>query len=173
MSLNGKLCFPILPEQLRRLHALWDEWAGRLKLAAEQDRELRHYYVRLFTGGDVQETSDLDTDGADRVLAWLDGLVRQAKPPRRRRAAGTAGRKDYPELKHLPPDPAAWGALWGHARALGMDRERLERFIAARYGLTGLHGLDDLRTMADLNRVLWGLKAMLRRIPKHRRTDAA
>jgi len=26
-----------------------------------------------------------------------------------------------------------------------------------------LHGLRDLQTMADLNRVLWGFKAMLRR----------
>ena len=171
---SGPLAFPMLPEQLRRLHALWHEWADRLKLAPEQDRALRHYYVGIFAGAGITKTRDLDTEGASRVIAWLDVLVRLAKPRRKRRAAGTAGRHDYPEQKHIHPDAAAWGALWGHARALGMDRERLERFIAARYSSRGLHGLDDLRTMADLNRVLWGLKAMLRRGPKRQRlTDAA
>ena len=172
--MNGRLAFPMLPQQLRRLHALWHEWAGRLKLPPERDRALRHYYVGLFAGGGVTRTRELDADSAERVIAWLDALVRRAKPARRRRAAGTAGRHGYPEQHRMHPDAAAWGALWAHARALGMDRERLERFIAARYSGIGLHGLDDLHTMADLNRVLWGLKAMLRRGPKQQPlTDAA
>lgn len=166
---TGRLSFPMLPEQLRRLHALWQEWAGGLKLAPEQDRALRHYYVGLFAGGEVTRTRELDSEGADRVIAWLDGLARQAKPRRKRRAAGTAGRRGYPEQKRIHPDAAAWGALWAHARTLGMNQERLERFIAERYSGVGLRGLDDLRTMADLNRVLWGLKAMLRRAQRAKR----
>jgi hypothetical protein len=43
-----------------------------------------------------------------------------------------------------------------------MGREKLEKFIRRHYGGIGLRSLQDLRTMADLNRVLWGLKAMLR-----------
>lgn len=156
------------PEQLRRLQALWHRWTEGLALTREQDRELRHYYVARFTGGRVATTKGLDVEGAARVIGWLEKLMRHV-PVRRRRAAGTAGRKGYSEQRRIHPDAAAWGALWAHARALGMDRERLERFIAARYAGAGLHGLDDLHTMADLNRVLWGLKAMLRRGPRRAR----
>ena len=48
-----------------------------------------------------------------------------------------------------------------------MDRAQLDLFIAAHYSRFGLHSIADLRTMADLNRVLWGLKAILRRGPRH------
>lgn len=44
-----------------------------------------------------------------------------------------------------------------------MERPDLERFIRQHYARVGLRGLADLRTMADLNRVLWGLKAIARR----------
>ena len=167
-----QLSFPMTPGQLRRLQALWHRWADRLGLGQEQDRELRHYYVERFTGGRVAATKDLDVEGADAVMAWLEKLVRQ-ESPRRRRAAGTAGRHGYAEQRRVHPDAAAWGALWAHARALGMDRQRLERFIAAHYSGAGLHGLDDLHTMADLNRVLWGLKAMLRRGPARKQLTHA
>jgi hypothetical protein len=43
-----------------------------------------------------------------------------------------------------------------------MDRNDVDRFIRRHYAGVGLRGVADLRTMADLNRVLWGLKAMLR-----------
>jgi hypothetical protein len=44
-----------------------------------------------------------------------------------------------------------------------MERSDLDRFIRRHYARAGLQGLADLRTMADLNRVLWGLKTMARR----------
>jgi hypothetical protein len=46
-----------------------------------------------------------------------------------------------------------------------MERTDLERFIRRHYAGVGLWSLADLHTMADLNRVLWGLKAVAR----HRR----
>ena len=160
-----QLAFPILPAQLRRLQALWHEWTSALELPPDRDRTLRHYYVERFTGGRAAETKELDIEGAARVIAWLEKLVRRSTP-RHRRAAGTAGRRSYPEQRRVHPNGAAWGALWSTARGLGMDRDRLERFINTHYSGVGLHGLDDLHTMADLNRVLWGLKAMLRRGPR-------
>ena len=57
------------------------------------------------------------------------------------------------------------------AKALGMSRQRLEEFIRSHYAGVGLRSLTDLRTMADLNRVLWGLKAILRRRPRGRQTE--
>jgi hypothetical protein len=44
-----------------------------------------------------------------------------------------------------------------------MERPDLEHFIRRYYAGVGLQSLADLRTMADLNRVLWGLKAVARR----------
>ena len=165
MAKPAQLAFPILPAQLRRLQALWREWTSTLALPPGRDRALRHYYVERFTGGRAAETKELDVEGAAEVMAWLEKLARPSTP-RRRRAAGTAGRHGYPEQRRVSPNAAAWGALWSTARGLGMDRDRLERFIASHYSGVGLHGLDDLHTMADLNRVLWGLKAMLRRGPR-------
>jgi len=47
--------------------------------------------------------------------------------------------------------------------ALEMEHADMEKFVQKHYGGVGLHGVSDIHTMADLNRVLWGLKAILRR----------
>jgi hypothetical protein len=158
---------PLHPKQLRRLHALWRRWTSRLALSPEQDRRLRHYYVWLLTRYQCSQTKALSQPQAARVIEWLARRVRQ-REARRDYAAGTAGRQGYPEQRRVPPSAAAWRALWGCAAALGMSRADLDSFIRHRYGRAGLRGIADLRAMADLNRVLWGLKAMLR----HREKDA-
>ena len=150
------------PKQLRRLHALWRRWAGRLVLAPDRSRQLRHYYIWLITQHQCWDTKALSARQAARVIEWLARRVRQAES-RPDRVAGTAGRQGYPEQRQVPPSEASWQALWGCAAALGMTRPDLEHFIHRHYARTGLQSLADLRTMADLNRVLWGLKAMLRR----------
>jgi len=152
----------ITSSQLRRLLSLWREWTRPLRLGREQDRALRHYYVELFSGGRARATKDLSREEAQRVIAALARQVRAAES-RVHWAAGTAGRQGFPEWRRLPPSASAWRSLWGTARALGMSREQLNAFIRARYAKFGLSGTGDLRTMANLNRVLWGLKAMLRR----------
>ena len=153
---------PINPKQLRRLHGLWHRWAGRLALPVEADRRLRHYYVGLFSSGRAHKTLELSERDAVLVIEGLAKLVHQAEA-RLNQAAGTAGRQGYPERRRITPNAAAWRALWGCASELAMERSALESFVRRHYGAVGLHGLDDIRTMADLNRVLWGLKAMLRR----------
>jgi hypothetical protein len=158
---------PLRREQLRRIHGLWRRWTGKLSLSRAADRELRHYYIQCFTGGQALETLDLTEADAAVVIDWLAKLVRRANI-RFNRAAGTAGRHGYPERARLVPDGSARRALWACASALGMDRARLDQFIRKHYAGIGLEGLDDLRTMADLNRVLWGLKAILRRKPEKR-----
>ena len=151
---------PLRPGQLRRLEMAWRRWAGVLELGREADRRLRHYYVELFSEGRAKQTKELTRSDATRVIRWLGKLTREAV---RDQAAGTAGRHGFSEQRAVRPEAAAWRALWGCARALGMNRWSLELFIRGRYARVGLRGLDDLHTMADLNRVLWGLKAMLRR----------
>lgn len=156
---------PLTPAQLRRLQTLWHRWTLSLGLSREADRRLRHYYVALFSGGRAQQTRELKRDDAARVISGLERLTSRATPTEKQ-AAGTAGRQGFPERRRVRPNVAAWRALWGIASALGMTRQQLERFIARHYAAQGLHGIADLRTMADLNRVLWGLKAMLRRRPR-------
>ncbi len=158
--------------QIRRLQTLWHRWTRRLKLQAEQSRELRHYYVELLSAGRAQETKQLTRGDASRVIARLERLAR-ATEPKQNRAAGTAGRRGFPEQRRVRPNAAAWRALWACAAALGMDGTRLEHFVRSHYASVGLHGLGDLHTMADLNRVLWGLKAMLRRGPRTKRHPRA
>lgn len=162
-----QLPFPISPAQLRRLQALWREWVRPLALLPAQNQSLRHYYVLLFTDGRASATKQLTRSDAVHVIAWLERLT-AAFPRVQRAAAGTAGRRGYPERRRIRPNAAAWGALWACARELNWDRAILENFIRARYGNVGLHGLNDLHTMADLNRVLWGVKAILRREPRRR-----
>jgi hypothetical protein len=153
--------------QRRRLHALWRAWAGVLDLPAEKGRALRHYYVWLFSGGRSSETKALTRADAATVIVWLERMVEHARAAQ---AAGTAGRQGFDEQPDVPPDAAAWRALWACARSLEMDRAQLEFFIRQHYLRSGLGGLSDIRTMADLNRVLWGLKSMLRRKSPQRAT---
>lgn len=153
---------PIQTKQLRRLQALWRRWSGSLGLLPESDRRLRHYYIQLLTQGRASETRELRGTDAAQVIQWLDEMVRGAEIPQRY-AAGTAGRRGYPEQRHVQPGSAAWRALWSCAERLGMERPDLERFIRRHYAGVGLRSVADLRTMADLNRVLWGLKEIARR----------
>lgn len=155
---------PMQPRQLRRLQALWRRWGGSLGLLPEADRQLRHYYIEVITRGRASKTLELGGTDADEVIQWLRERVRHAEVAQNF-AAGTAGRRGYPEYPAVRPGVAAWSALWGLAKALGMERPDLDRFIRRHYAGLGLRSLADLHTMADLNRVLWGLKAVAR----HRR----
>ncbi len=156
---------PITPAQLRRLQTLWHLWTRTLKLRPEADRRLRHYYVHVLSSGRAAETKGLRRADAARVLARLERLAAGATPEELC-AAGTAGRHGFPQRRRVHPNAAAWRTLWAVAKALGMSRQRLEEFIRNHYAGVGLRSLADLRTMADLNRVLWGLKAILRRGPR-------
>lgn len=159
---RGRSTGPMQPRQLRRLQALWRRWGGSLGLLPEADRQLRHYYIQRITRGRANETLELGENDADQVIRWLRDRVRHAHDAQDY-AAGTAGRRGYPEYPDVRPGVAAWSALWACAKTLGMERTDVERFIRRHYAGVGLRTLADLRTMADLNRVLWGLKSVSRR----------
>jgi hypothetical protein len=152
----------ILPKQLRQLQALWHRWTKNLGLSHIADQQLRHYYVSVFTGGRALETLELTETDAIQVIRRLTALVRMAEA-RTDYLAGTAGRHGFPEQRQVRPTYMAWRTLWACAAQLGMQRQDLDGFIRRHYAGVGLHGIADLRSMADLNRVLWGLKEILRR----------
>jgi hypothetical protein len=169
MAVQLALPVPISRAQLRRLQTLWRRWAGHLGLSRVADRDLRHYFIERFTEGRAKTTCDLTSIDAAQVIAELERLSGVA-PAENKFAEGTAGKLDFPEQRDVPPSGAAWAALWACVRELEMDRAQLDLFIRQHYIGKGLRGLADIHTMADLNRVLWGLKAILRRGPRALRT---
>ena len=165
MAVQLALPVPMSRAQLRRLQGLWRRWAGHLGLSRTADRELRHYFVERFTEGRAKTTCELTSMDAAKVIAELEQLT-GAHPVENRIAEGTAGKHDFPEQREVPASGAAWAALWACARELEMGRADLDLFIRQHYISKGLRGVADIHSMADLNRVLWGLKAILRRGPR-------
>jgi hypothetical protein len=151
------------PRQRRRLQLLWRRWMKGLATTRERDRALRHAYIEIVTRGRARETNQLTA--ADAALA-IRRLVRATRRPRRTAynyILGTAGRRgfgEYPEVRVTPP---ALGLLERTAGLAGLSPASLDRFIARHYAGVGLRRRSDIHTMADLNRVLWGLRGMLRR----------
>lgn len=156
---------PLAPVQLRRLQLMWHRWVGGLRFPEPRDRALRHAYIEIVTQGRARETKELTGADAALVIRRLERATERRRVAALDYIAGTAGRHGYEEFRTVAPTPAAWRALDDHAQALGMTPARLDHFIAAHYSGVGLHRRQDIRTLADLNRVLWGLKALLR----HRR----
>ncbi len=92
---------------------------------------------------------------------WTGRVFRPKRRPIRnkaqRHAAGTAGRKDATsKVEHLVSgdDLALLGQF---AARLGWGKETLAKFTRRQLG-----GRDQIRTVADLNKVLWPMKRMLR-----------
>jgi hypothetical protein len=166
--------------QMRMLHALWRRWMGPHAPDAVRSRELRHAYIEIVTQGRAHTTAELTRPDANWVIGLLARALRLAgqqpspsppqvptgRPIRDRRLAffaGTAGRHGYEKQKPIPVPAESLALLLDYAAALGMTRQRLDRFIAHRFRSRGLRSFADIRTLADCNAVLWGLKSILRR----------
>ncbi len=78
---------------------------------------------------------------------------------RRRQAAGTAGRKTAAAKTNVVHLASADDVelLYQVAYKIGWDKQRLKGFIRRQ-----LKGRETIRTLADLNKVLWPLKRMAR-----------
>lgn len=157
---------PITPAQLRRLQMLWRRCTRGSHLSEERDRELRHAYIEIVTRGRARATNELTAADAARVIRRLERATRRPRQAAYAYVAGTAGRRGYDEHREVKASPAAFRLLDRHAAALGMTARQLDRFIARHYASRGLRRRADIHTLADLNRVLWGLKALLRRRPR-------
>ncbi len=167
--------------QLRMLHALWRRWMGPHVPDVERSRELRHVYIEIVTQGRARTTAELTRTDANWVIGLLGRALRSpsgkraelsppeilaGKPIRDRRLAffaGTAGRHGYEKQTPVPAPAESLALLLAYARSVGMTRPRLDRFIAKRFRIRGLRSFADIRTLADCNAVLWGLKSMFRR----------
>ena len=156
--------------QLKRLQTLWHRWMAPLKLDHEQDQQLRHAYIEILTRRRTRTTNEWSRMDAAYVIRRLERVAGRRRYPSRALAyvAGTAGREGYDAHPEILATPADFRLLDFHAAQLGMTRVQFDHFIAAHYGRLGLHRRSDIRALADLNRVLWGLKALLRRRAERR-----
>lgn len=124
------------------LHELVSKRYGVDSLRKLSDAQLRDWY-REFTGRGFKH-------------AGVPGAAR-------RHAAGKAGRRGTPDTRNLTPaielvDTEDLVMMRDFARMqLGWSAETLDKFIRRQIGR------DAIRTMAEFNKVLWGLKAMKRR----------
>lgn len=113
------------------------ECAGCESLAALSDEQLLAAFEAL-TG--------------KRFRVWHPGI----RSKERRQAAGTAGHKGTKETVAHLVSPDDMRMLYDAAYSkLGWDHERLRGFIRRQLG-----GRDQIRTLADFNKVWWPLKRM-------------
>lgn len=158
------------PQQRRRLQLLWRRWMKDFQSSRERDRELRHAYIELVTRGHARETNQLTSADASLVIRRLLRATRRPRRTAYNYVVGTAGRRGFEEHREVLVTPPALRLLDRTAAAVGMSPAALDHFISAHYAGAGLSRRGDLRTMADLNRVLWGLRALLRRSAAERPT---
>lgn len=153
--------------QMRRLQTLWGLFCARARLDAK-DREARLGWVAGAIGrqiGSFRELSLVEARDAIRALQkhLPDELVRCRVTRDLARAYGTAGRrtKDGKSKIEIRMADAATLALIARLRdELGWSRERLDAFLrSAKSPTRGKM----IRTLDQANRVIWVLKAMLRR----------
>ena len=90
----------------------------------------------------------------------LGELFQQITGRSRRKAAGTEGRKDSASKVATLVDPGDCEVLYRLAYGnLGWTDTTLRRFIARQ-----LKGREQIVTMGDLNKVLWAVKSMVRKL---------
>lgn len=153
---------PLNPRQLAYIQSLW---ARRMRTAGiaggDEARELRHTYIREVTSGRAAATNELTFADAMRVIRSLidDQAGRPTIADRERaQAAGTHGRRGSRSRQLVMASPEHVNLLIGYAYRLGWTRERLDAFIGRQLG-AGRR----VQTVGDCNKVLWGLKSMVRR----------
>ena len=128
-------------------------------------RDLSHQDLSEMAGKryGVGSMSDLNEGKLRDLFRDLTGKPFRAKHPgmrnrQHRQAAGTAGRKNANHKVVEMADATDVEMVYQLAYALGWTLQTIKTFIRRQLG-----GRDQLRTMADVNKVLWGLKAIAKR----------
>ena len=111
----------------------------------------------------VASMAALDDGQLRDLFLDLTGRVFHPKHPgmqnrQRRKAAGTAGRKDASNKVVEMAATVDVEMVYQLGYALGWTQQTIKTFIRRQ-----LRGRDQLRTMADVNKVLWGLRAIAKR----------
>ncbi len=158
--------------QLRALQSLWSAYTRHSLDVSEggDPRAARLAWASENLGRKVGSFSELNSAEAIRLIDALKQAVGQPSKtwsrPRSReaaRAAGTHGRKGF--AVEVPMIAAAEDIGRVHAlrERLGISIESFEEWLRGHRSPLSRFGDATLRTVADCNKVLWALKALLRR----------
>lgn len=141
-------------------------------LDRDESRALRHQYIGELTAGRAAGAAELSFADAKRVIQRLisdQGGAAAIADAGAGHAAGTHGRRGHHDGRQQAmigaPQTALLATLLGR---LGWDRGRLDAFIERQLG-TGRR----MRTMADFNRVVWGLKSLIRQADRRAQLGCA
>jgi len=168
----------ITAAQLKSLQTLYGKWArSSLVVAAGDPREARLEWASQQIGRPVASFKELDGGEAAKLIDLLKQAVGQEVKPRWERprrelakAIGTHGRRGRRTKLQVMATPEGLGEVDRLRGNLGWTREQLDAWLRSRYSPLAGRAEPRILTMADCNRVRWGLKAMFKR--SHPATNA-
>ena len=155
----------ISPAQLRRLQTLWGLFCRQAQLDAG-DRAARLEWVGKQIGRAIESFRDLTASEANSAIDTIQNLlpsemVVKTRPRRRlAHAYGTAGRRGQTTNEIALVDHATLELLNGLLAQVGWTKDHLDSFLRSKRSPVRSGAI---RTLAEANRVIWVLKAMVRR----------
>jgi hypothetical protein len=170
----------ITGSQLKRLQTLWGKHASRTVLVGDSRSE-RLAWASQQLGHAVTSFSDLSKSDARQLIKSLHGVLGIAEEPRRDRrpirdrhdaaAAGNDGRRGPREKSATLAAQADLDRLQDAIARLGWTQDRFESWLrsassplARKVNGVRLAPPDPkIVTVADANRVWWGLKPIMKR----------
>lgn len=161
-------------DQIVALHTLYGQWARHTVENIGDLRSERLAWASDSIGRRISSFSELDCDEARRLIDGLKGSMGQApteqpRPWRRIRsrerahAAGTAGRSGVDSSLIQMASPDDFARIDEAIRRLGWTRDRYEAWLNSKSSPMPTKGIAAIRTVADVNKVWWALKNMLKR----------
>jgi hypothetical protein len=158
--------------QLKRLQTLWSMYARHNLINNSREERLRWSNSELGKNSAIASFRELSSSEASTLINTLQGQLgiresRPARAPRRRldrdqaQAAGTEGRRG--SRKNLTLATSEDLALIDEQlQLMGWDRARLDAFLRSPSSPLRGRSSIQLRTVADVNRVLWPLRRIAR-----------
>jgi hypothetical protein len=159
----------ITKAQLAKVQTLFAQLASR-DLSLENTRESRLAWASGLCRRPITSFSSLTADEAGRLIDTAQGqLGLECKQPRRTpeqaRRRGLDGRRDGQEFAGQPQmvSGAELEEIASYAARLGMDRARLDAFLASGSSPLGRRSKPEIRTTAEAGKVRFALIGMLRK----------
>ncbi len=161
-------------DQVIILQTLYAQWKGHAIEEGSGPRSARLAWASDAIGRPVSSFSELTRDEARQLIDGLKGsmglaLTEKPQPWRRIRsreraqAAGTAGRRDASSSLLQMAGPDDFARIDEALHRLGWTRDRYEAWLNSASSPLPEKGVGAIRTVAEVNKVWWALKNMLKR----------
>jgi hypothetical protein len=169
----------ITRDQLKRLQTLWGQYA-RNSSWDDGGREQRLSWASAITKRTITSFNDLRLSEASDLINLLqaDMGIKESSPAVRKRrlrsrikdrdqahAAGTEGRRGQRD-KFTIASAEDVAMIDSQLDAMGWNRVRLDALLNSSSSPLGRRSNPEIRTVGDVNRVLWALKRISRSAPK-------